>query len=420
MKSGRESMFHKIRLKNGITVVSERMPHVRSVCIGLWVPTGSRHEAPQENGISHFVEHMLFKGTEKRTALDIATVVDSLGGEINAFTSREHTTYYIKVLDAHLAMALDVLSDIFLHSLFDAEELERERQVILEEIRMQEDQPEDYVHDLVQNVIWADQSLGFPVAGRAETVSALDRQGLLDFVGRRYRRPDLVISCAGNVEHEACVRAIEEGFQGFSPLPADVPQDVPRYCTDSRVVAKDLEQVHLCLTMPGLSQTHPDRYAFYALNTILGTNMSSRLFQEVREKRGMAYSIFSYLSSYRDAGNMTVYAGASREKIKEVIEIVGREIDQLTRERVGAAELHKAKEYMKGGLMLSLESSSSVMSRIAKQELYFQEYQGVEEIIAMIEQVTPEKVLETASRNLEKKRLSMAAIGPIQREELCP
>jgi predicted Zn-dependent peptidase len=411
-------MFQKTNLPNGITVVSEKMPHVRSVCIGLWVPAGSRHETSEQNGISHFIEHMLFKGTDKRTALDIATTIDSLGGEINAFTSREITTYYIKVLDNHLPVAIDILSDIFQHSLFDNGELEKERQVIIEEIRMQEDQPEDQVHDLIQEVIWPDQSMGFPVAGREKTVSSLSRKGLLDFVSRMYRRPGLVIACAGNMEHQECVSAIESGFRHVACTGDQTPTDPPRYHADKFVLNKELEQVHLCLTLPGVRQNDPDRYGLYALNMILGSNMSSRLFQEVREKRGLAYSIFSYLSSYADVGTLMIYTGASREKIREVITVIRQEIDGLSREPVSSQELTKAKEYMKGGLLFSLESSSSVMSRIAKQEIYSNAYQSVDEIVREIENVTSEKLLELASRNFLEEKLSMAAIGPIEKEEL--
>ncbi len=411
-------MFQKTCLENGIKVVTEKMPHVRSVCIGIWVPTGSRHEAPEKNGISHFVEHMLFKGTDRRTSLDISTAVDSLGGEINAFTSREMTTYYIKVLDEHLDVALDILSDIFLHSRFDEKELEKERQVILEEIRMQEDQPEDHVHDLIQEVVWPNQPLGFPVAGREESVSSIDREGIIDFIEKRYSQKGMIISCAGNIEHEACVQAIHQGFGDYASVPGPSPLKPPTYHAGTRVLNKDLEQVHLCLSLPGLRQNHPDRYAFYALNTILGTNMSSRLFQEVREKRGMAYSVFSYLSSYIDSGSMTIYTGTGREKIRDVIEVIRNQLDDLSSQAVSDQELSKAKEYMKGGLMLSLESSSSVMSRIAKQALYFESYQSVDDMVREIEGVTSEKILELASGSFRGDKLSMAAIGPIQKEEL--
>ena len=411
-------MFQKTCLENGIKVVTEKMPHVRSVCIGIWVPTGSRHEAPEKNGISHFVEHMLFKGTDRRTSLDISTAVDSLGGEINAFTSREMTTYYIKVLDEHLDVALDILSDIFLHSRFDEKELEKERQVILEEIRMQEDQPEDHVHDLIQEVVWPNQPLGFPVAGREESVSSIDREGIIDFIEKRYSQKGMIISCAGNIEHEACVQAIHQGFGDYASVPGPSPLKPPTYHAGTRVLNKDLEQVHLCLSLPGLRQNHPDRYAFYALNTILGTNMSSRLFQEVREKRGMAYSVFSYLSSYIDSGSMTIYTGTGRDKIRDVIEVIRKQLDDLSSQAVSDQELSKAKEYMKGGLMLSLESSSSVMSRIAKQALYFESYQSVDDMVREIEGVTSEKILELASGSFRGDKLSMAAIGPIQKEEL--
>ncbi len=418
MKTTQDVLFQKTSLENGITIVTGKMPHVRSICMGLWVPTGSRHESYKQNGISHFVEHMLFKGTEKRSVLDIATAVDSLGGEMNAFTSRENTAYYIKVLDEHFGTALDILSDIFLHSVFDKMELEKERQVIIEEIRLQEDQPEEHVHDLIQQVIWSGQPLGFPIAGRIESISSLNREGLVDFIQSVYRRTGIVISCAGNVDHQGLVRTITETFGDFSIRNKKNPSDAPRYHAETSVMTKDLEQVHLCLSFPGIPQKHPDRYAFYILNNILGGNMSSRLFQEVREKRGLAYSVYSYLSSYTDSGAVTIYAGAGRERIKEVNDVIRKELYTLAHEAVSDGELANAKKYVKGGLLLSLESSSSNMSRIAKQELNLEKHQSIDEIIEEIERVSSEKLLEIAAENFQPEQMSLAAIGPIDKEEL--
>ncbi|NOY53849.1 MAG: insulinase family protein [Deltaproteobacteria bacterium] len=413
-----QGLFRKTVLPNGLTVLTEKMPHVRSVCIGIWVPTGSRFETKEKNGISHFLEHMFFKGTEKRSALDIAMEVDSLGGEMNAFTSREQTTYYIKVLDTHLRLALDILTDIFLHSTLDAKELERERQVILEEIRMQEDQPEDLVHDVMNEMIWPDQALGFPVAGREENVIALNREDLVAYVREMYNREKLVISCAGNIEHEKFVADIAEYFKDFSSMEkARVPVP-PRFVPGMKVLTRELEQVHLCLSLPGVAQADPDRFAFYILNTLLGANMSSRLFQEVREKRGLAYSVYSYLSSYRDGGNLTIYTGANRDRIREVLEVIRVELDRIARHPVTAKELHRAKEYMKGGLMLSLESSSSVMSRIAKQEISLEGYQSVDEIVRQVEAVTADRIREIAAKCFQKDRIALAAIGPVEEKDL--
>ncbi len=418
--SSSQGLFRKTVLPNGLTVVTEKMPHVRSICIGIWVPAGSRYETREVNGISHFLEHMLFKGTEKRSALDIAMEVDSLGGEMNAFTSREQTTYYIKVLDTHIDQALDILADIFLHSTLDANELARERQVILEEIRMQVDQPEDLVHDIINELIWPDQPLGFPVAGREESVIALDREELADYVRKMYNGEKLVISCAGNIEHENFVAAIAGHFKDFTSRKTSLVQEPPRYAANTKVLTRDLEQVHLCLALPGAAQADPDRFAFYILNTLLGGNMSSRLFQEVREKRGLAYSVYSYLASYRDAGNLTIYTGANRDRIGEVLDVIRKELQKLAEAPVTAEELHRAKEYMKGGLMLSLESSSSVMSRIAKQEISLDGYQSIDEIVRQVEAVKADRIQQIAEEQFQDEQIALAAIGPVEEKELIP
>jgi predicted Zn-dependent peptidase len=378
-------LYRKTELSNGFTIVSEQMPSVRSACIGIWVPAGSRYEMSEENGVSHFLEHMFFKGTKLRSARDIAIEVDSLGGEMNAFTSREYTAYYVKVLDTHLSTALDILCDIFLRSVLDETELEKERQVILEEIRMQDDQPEESVHDMLNALIWQGHPLAFPIAGRQESVSAVNRESLLDYICRMYSRSGITM---------------------------------PRYQVGTKVVTKELEQVHVCLALPGIPLNDPERFPFYVLNTVLGANMSSRLFQEVREKRGLAYSVYSYLAGYQDVGNLAVYAGTSREKISEVIDVIRGELESLARKPLSDEEVKRSQEYLKGGLLMSLESSSSVMSRIAKQELCFHGYQSVDEIVQQIESVTPEKVQELAAKNFGMEQLSLAAIGPIQEDEL--
>jgi predicted Zn-dependent peptidase len=411
-------LYRKTELSNGFTIVSEQMPSVRSACIGIWVPAGSRYEMSEENGVSHFLEHMFFKGTKLRSARDIAIEVDSLGGEMNAFTSREYTAYYVKVLDTHLSTALDILCDIFLRSVLDETELEKERQVILEEIRMQDDQPEESVHDMLNALIWQGHPLAFPIAGRQESVSAVNRESLLDYICRMYSRSGITISCAGHVDHDECTAIVEEQFGGVPPLQARDPLSRPRYQVGTKVVTKELEQVHVCLALPGIPLNDPERFPFYVLNTVLGANMSSRLFQEVREKRGLAYSVYSYLAGYQDVGNLAVYAGTSREKISEVIDVIRGELESLARKPLSDEEVKRSQEYLKGGLLMSLESSSSVMSRIAKQELCFHGYQSVDEIVQQIESVTPEKVQELAAKNFGMEQLSLAAIGPIQEDEL--
>ncbi|MDX1763128.1 MAG: pitrilysin family protein, partial [bacterium] len=328
------------------------------------------------------------------------------------------TTYYIKVLDEHLPVAVDILADIFLHSRFDAGELEKERHVILEEIRMQDDQPEDHVHDVINEIIWPDQPIGFPVAGREASVSAIGRDDLVDYVTTMYTKNRIVVACAGHVDHNQAVAAVARRFEAFSGKrnPQTFPQ--PTYKAGRKILTKKLEQVHLCLALPGVPINHPDRFAYYILNTTLGSNMSSRLFQEVREKRGLAYSVYSYLAGFSNGGSLAIYAGASRQKIDEVITVIRDQLGQLAATPLTDGELARAKACIKGGLILSLESSSSVMSRLAKQELYFDAYETVEETVEKIDGVTAARVQQMAATSFQESQLGVAAIGPVDQGEL--
>src|SRR6267143_2132019 len=337
-------MFAKAVLDNGIRVVSQEMPDHRSVSLGIWVENGSRHESEAENGLSHFIEHLLFKGTERRSAAQIAEEMDAVGGVINAFTSKEHTCYYAKVLDENLPLAIDLLTDIFLHSSFEAEEIERERSVILQEISQAEDTPDDYVHDLFNLDFFKDHPIGRPICGREQTVNGFSREDIL----------------------------------GFFPH------------------AKSLEQVHLCLGVAGISQAHPKRYIAYVLNTLLGGGMSSRLFQEIREKRGKAYSVYSFSSSYKDVGYFGVYAGTSLESTEEVVELIVKELQKLAAGEVSDVELSRTQGQLVGSMMLGLESTDSWMSHIARDEIYFGKTVTTDEICQQIRAVSREDVIELA------------------------
>src|SRR5512135_1759042 len=340
-------MFAKTVLDNGIRVVSHEMPDHRSVSLGIWVENGSRHESESENGISHFIEHLLFKGTERRSAAQIAEEMDAVGGVLNAFTSKEQTCYYAKVLDENLPLAIDLLTDIFLHSSFDAEEIERERSVILQEISQAEDTPDDYVHDLFNLDFFKDHPIGRPICGREETVSAFGRRDLVEFFKARYRPRRVVVSAAGNLRHAGLIEEMAARL-GAVADGADVDngsmgrgENPPLMASGVYPHAKSLEQVHLCLGMAGVHQTHPKRYAAYVLNTLLGGGMSSRLFQEIREKRGKAYSVYSFSSSYKDVGYLGVYAGTSLEWTEEVVELILQELKSLAAGRITDTEIER-------------------------------------------------------------------------------
>ncbi|UCD70504.1 MAG: insulinase family protein [Syntrophobacterales bacterium] len=411
-------MYQKTVLKNGIRVVSEKIPHIRSFSIGIWVTTGSCDEDSEENGISHFIEHLAFKGTKSRSAHDIAKEIDSVGGILNGFTEREYTCFHAKVLDQHCPLAIELLSDIFLNSLFDFNEIEKERNVVLQEIKMVEDTPDDYIHDLFNQVFWEGYSLGYPILGRKERVSSFDRKTICRYFDNHYRRNPLVISMAGSFDHEKVIQLIEDRFAGL-PERMEVrkrksPEPNPRI----GVFPRDLEQVHLCLGTNGISQTHSMRFASYILNTLLGRGMSSYLFQEIREKRGLAYSIYSYRPAYFDAGQLVVYAGTSKGSLKEVIQLIIEQFNELRKERIRLEELKRAQDQLKGNFLLFLESSDSWMTRLAQNEIYFGEYIPIEEVIRGIEGVTSEEVNQLARDLFREELFCLAVLGPIDETEL--
>jgi predicted Zn-dependent peptidase len=397
---------------NGLRLVTERMDHVRSASVGVWLIRGSRHEPAEHSGIAHFIEHMLFKGTESRSAEDIAQAIDSVGGHLDAFTAKEYASYYIKVLDEHLPLAWDVLSDIVLHPAFRADDIEREKKVILEEIKMVEDTPDDLVHELFTQALWEGHALGRPILGSPETVEALDRQTLFDFFRRTYTAPHVIIAAVGNVRHEDVRTLVENSFGRLPAAAPEAPDPAPSVVPKVMNRSKELEQSHVCLGAASYPQSHDDRYVSYILNTILGGSMSSRLFQNVREKRGLAYSVFSGLSAYRDAGNITIYAGCANEAVGEVIDLCVDELKAIKRDPVTDSELRRAKDHLKGSLMLSLENTASRMSHLARQEIYFDRHFGLDETLAGVEAVTAADVQRVASDLFSNGSLAATIVGP--------
>jgi predicted Zn-dependent peptidase len=399
-------------LPNGLRLITESMPHVRSVTLGVWLTRGSRHESDDRGGIAHFVEHMLFKGTHTRSAEDIAQAIDSIGGQLDAFTAKEYASYYIKVLDEHVPLAVELLADIVRRPAFAAEEIEREKKVILEEIKMVEDTPDDLVHELFTQHFWEGHPLGRPILGSPETVEGLTKDILEGYFGGAYVAANMVISAAGHVEHEALRALVERAFGDLQRDGEAFTEAAPQVRPQVVAREKELEQSHICLGTTGYPQNHADRYVSYILNTVLGGSMSSRLFQNIREKRGLAYAVFSGLSAYRDAGNITIYAGCANEAVGEVVDLCVEELRALKREPVGEAELRRAKDHLKGSLMLSLENTASRMSHLARQEIYFERHFGLDETLAGVEAVTAADIQRVATDLFANGSLAASIVGP--------
>jgi predicted Zn-dependent peptidase len=406
-------MIVRDALDNGIRLVTESMGHVRSVSLGVWLTRGSRHETDRDSGIAHFVEHMLFKGTATRSAEDIAQAVDSIGGQLDAFTAKEYASYYVKVLDEHLPLAVDILSDIVLRPAFHDIDIEREKKVILEEIKMVEDTPDDLVHELFTQGFWENHALGRPILGTRETVESFNTDLLRSYFSNAYTPKNLIISAVGNIEHARVRELVEEKFGSMVQLGEPLKDDAPRVVPKTLIRNKELEQSHLCVGVDSYPQKHEDRYSSYVLNTLLGGSMSSRLFQNVREKRGLAYAVFSGLSAYRDAGSFTVYAGCSNEAVGEVIDLVVEELRTVKKTPVPHAELQRSKDHLKGSLMLSLESTSSRMSHLARQEIYFDRQFGLDETLQGIEYVTAADVQRVAADLFRNGSLSATVLGNV-------
>jgi predicted Zn-dependent peptidase len=408
----RKRMVTREVLDTGLRLITESMPHVRSVSIGVWLMRGSRHETDEQSGIAHFVEHMLFKGTSTRTAEDIAQAIDSIGGQLDAFTAKEYASYYIKVLDEHLPLAVDLLSDIVINPAFAEEELEREKKVILEEIKMVEDTPDDLVHELFTQHFWEGHPLARPILGTKETVESFTPRVLRDYFQGVYAAPNLIVSAAGNIQHAQVRELIDHAFDKLPPSGVSLVDGAPKVVPQVIVRSKELEQSHVCLGTNSYPQNHDDRYVSYIMNTVLGGSMSSRLFQNVREKRGLAYAVFSGLSAYRDAGSITIYAGCANDAVGEVVDLCVEELRGMKIAPVPDAELRRAKDHLKGSLMLSLENTASRMSHLARQEIYFDRHFGLDETLAGVERVTSEDVQRVARDLFANGSLAATVLGP--------
>ena len=399
-------------LSNGLTILTEQMDHIRSVSMGIWVKTGSRHEDPNVNGISHFVEHMVFKGTSNRSAEDIARQVDSIGGNMDAFTGKETICFNVKVLDEHLPVAVDILSDMVLHPIFDVKEITRERGVILEEIKMDEDNPDYLVHEIFTQNFFKGHPLGKPILGTKDTVRRFDQDAILTYYGGKFRPGNLIISAAGNLNHGELVDLLRQRFEHLPPGSNGWHDTPPKI--NSRIIMRNkkaLEQVQICVGVPSYPISHDRRYVTYILNTLLGGGMSSRLFQNVREKQGLVYSIFSELNPFRDTGMMSVYAGTSRESAPKVVQSIVNEFRTLKRDPISEEELKRAKDQLKGSLMLSLESSTARMSNLARQEMYYDHFISMDEIIDRIQAVTVEDLLHTANELFQPDLIAVTVLG---------
>jgi len=410
-----QSSISKTVLANGVRILSERVPYVDSVSVGIWANAGSRDESRKRLGMSHFLEHMLFKGTSARSARQIADEMDSLGGHLNAFTDKEFTCYYAKVLAEHLHKSVDILSDMVLNSLFDKEEIEREKNVVLEEIKRHEDTPEEQVHDLLAETLWNGHPLGCSVIGSRAVVKGLTRDSLLAYIEEFYRPDAIVVSAAGNVDHVELVDVVAAAFGGLTgSRPPREPVAVKPQAK-VRIVDRTTEQVHFCLGTAGFAQDRREKYALATVDSVLGGGMSSRLFQEIRENRGLAYAIGSYSASYKEAGMFAVYGGTSIGNIKYVLELTEAECANIGRNSVTDAELERSKNQIRGALVLGQESMSNRMSRLAKSEVYFGRVIRLDEIISAITNVSKDDVASVASQLFEGSEFAVAAVGPFKK-----
>lgn len=411
--------INKTVLPSGVRIVTERVPHVHSVSIGVWIRSGSRHEQKAESGIAHFIEHMLFKGTENHTAVEIARMIDSVGGVFNAFTSKEYTCFYVKVLSQHVDLAVSLLGDIFFHSLFLQDEIEKERNVILQEINMVKDTPDDYIQDVFNHAFFCDHPLGYNILGELETVQSFKRHDITGFYGREYLVPErIVIAAAGNLDHQALVDRLALKFSEVrkkKEAPAQGEFLASRSISSS---FRSLEQVHVCLGTPGCSHLDQERYGLYVLNAILGGSMSSRLFQEIRENRGLAYSVYSFTASFFDTGVFGVYMGVVKETVNEALQVVFDQMRSLREKPVEAAELSAAKEQLKGNMLLAMESTDSRMSRIAKCEMYYDGYIPLSRILKDIDKVTTDDVRELARGLFRDDMLTCTFLGPLKEKDI--
>ena len=416
-------MYKKVVLDNGVRVVLERMSSLRSVALGVWANVGSRYEIKGEEGYSHFIEHMMFKGTRNRTAAQISNEIDALGGEMNAFTTHEATAFYVKVLDQQVGAAFDLLADLFHHSRFGIRDLEKEKQIVMEEIRTVQDDPEDYIHELHAKDVLGNHPIGRPILGTPRSMQQMSRRGLLQYKYKHYRPENTIVAVAGNFSFPKLLDQVNEYFgkwQGekTNKIAEKVrdngwPEHPPKQKSFHQ---KPLEQVHLCVGFKGLSVGHPDRYVAHVMNTILGGGVSSRLFQEVREKRGLAYTIYTHLSSFLDGGTLTVYAATRPAEVEAVIEQICKEAKKLCRREVAQKELERTKTQLKGNLMLGLEGTYGRMNKLAKDELYQGRHVTLQEIVKAIDRISPDQIRQLSQKLLDSKDFVITALGPIPKK----
>lgn len=411
-------MYHKTVLDNGVRFVSEQFDHMRSVSLGIWVDTGSRDEDGVNNGISHFIEHMIFKGTKDRNSLQIAKELDIIGGLTNAFTGKDNTCFYSRVLGKHFTHLAGILSDIFLSSTFDPDDMERERQVILQEISMVEDTPDDNIHVLFNNLFWVDYPIGMPILGTEKTVSGIGRETILSHMDKFYAPDKILVAAAGDIDHESLISCLKPVFESVPEGDLVPGRSAPISNTGVAAHFKDLEQVHICLGGNAPSQKDEKRFACAILNTILGGNMSSRLFQEIRENLGLAYSVYSFSSSYVDAGLFGIYVGTSSLNVNPVLEAIKKEIEAIKKGGLSESDIAAAKEYLIGGICLSSEGPDPLMMRIAKNELVYKRHVPYEELFSKLNRVTVDAVIEVVHEIFQGDKISLATLGPFKEEDL--
>ena len=408
--------IRKTTLPNGLLVLTEQMPHMRSVSMGVWINSGSRDETPELNGISHFVEHMVFKGTTSRNAQQLAREVDSIGGNLDAFTGKETICFNIKVLDENVAKALDLLADLVLHPTFTPEDITREQSVILEEIKMDEDNPDYLVHEIFTQNFWKGDSLGRPILGTTKTVPSFDQRTVFDFYASRFAPRNMVFSAAGNLDHDKFVDMVAQQFSGLAAASSGFVAGKSFPATHALIELKNkksLEQVQLCLGVPAPPVDAAERYAIYLLNTILGGGMSSRLFQTIREDKGLAYTIYSEMNPFRDTGSLCVYAGTSLDKVEETVRLTMAEFRRLKEEPVAEDELKRAKDQLKGNIVLGLESSSSRMANLARQQMYYERFFSVDEIVSEIDRVQCGDLQQIAQQLFRPEAIAFTALGKL-------
>lgn len=408
----------KTTLANGVRVITRKIPHVRSISMGVWVNAGSRDELPEEGGISHFIEHMLFKGTTTRSAYKLAKDFDAIGGQTNAFTTAETTCYHARALDSHLPKMVELLSDIFLNSEFDERETENERAVILQEIGMVEDTPEDYIHTLSEKQLWGDHSLGRSILGTEETISSLTGSKMRSFFKRQYQPDRIIISAAGNIDHDHFINLVAHSFESVKSTGRFPERTAPVAQSTISLHTRDIEQVHINLCAEGTNVTSPYRFAASLMNTIMGGNMSSRLFQEIREKRGLAYSVYSYLASNEDSGISGIYLAVSPDNAQSAIDLVIDEMHKLKEHSVSISELKDAKEFAKGNILLSSESTDNHMARLAQNEMHFGRSVPLQEVIDNIEAVTPEEIAYLTDAIFHGKKPILTLLGPVKNSSI--